>query len=139
MRGKRFIVNLAAMVLLALLLSSCTGGQIRMSFLQGDEIKLQVGRKVQFRYDEKTCQMAFSGERKLFRAHTDNMSDYYIVGLSQIPDSEGMTLAADLTWTTDTDVLSRKNLALEVLRIEGEKVWLWSDAARIGFCIVILE
>lgn len=136
---RAFLMCLSAMASTVLLLSSCTSGRIRMSFLQGDEVKLQVGRKVQFRYDEKTCQMAFSDELKTFRAHTDNMSDYYIVNLSQIPDSEGMTLTADLTWTTDTDVLNRKNLALEVLKIEGEKVWLWSDAARIGFCIVILE
>ena len=121
------------------LLTSCDSSRERESFVESDEIRLQVGREVQFRYDPLKCQLSFNRERKEFRAQTDNVSDYYIATLSEIPVSEGQTLTADISWTTETDVLNRKNLALEVVRIEGEKIWLWSDSGRIGLSVVVLE
>ena len=121
------------------LLASCDSSRERESFVESDEIRLQVGREVQFRYDPLKCQLSFNRERREFRAQTDNVSDYYLATLSEIPVSEGQTLTADISWTTETDVLNRKNLALEVVRIEGEKIWLWSDSGRIGLSVVVLE
>ncbi len=129
------LVLLAALALL----SSCDGSRERNSFVESGEIRLQVGRAVQFRYDPLKCQMSFNRKRKEFRVQTDNVSDYYAATLSEIPVSEGQTLTADLYWTTETDVLNRKNLALEVVKIEGEKIWLWSDSGRIGLSVVVLE
>ncbi len=132
---REILVLLAALALL----SSCDGSRERNSFVESGEIRLQVGRAVQFRYDPLKCQMSFNRKRKEFRVQTDNVSDYYAATLSEIPVSEGQTLTADLYWTTETDVLNRKNLALEVVKIEGEKIWLWSDSGRIGLSVVVLE
>lgn len=131
--------NCAILMIALLVLCSC-GRQRRMNaFMESEEIKLQVAGSVQFRYDELNCQLAFSRDKKEFRAHTDNMSDFYIVRLNHIPSSVGEKLNADLEWTTATDILHRKNLTLEVVRIEGDIMWLWSDSGRIGLNIRVLE
>ena len=98
-----------------------------------------VGGSIPFTYEPNTCQLSFSRDRKEFRAHTDNMSDFYAVRFTELPTIQGQTVTADLTWTTERDVLTRKNLTLEVVRIEGDQFWLWSNSGRIGLCIRILE
>jgi hypothetical protein len=122
-----------------LLLCGCSDTRMRTAFSESDEIRLMVGGTVPFTYEPNTCQLAFSRDRKEFRAHTDNMSDFYAVTFSQIPSTLGQTVTADLTWTTERDVLTRKNLTLEVVRIEGDQFWLWSNSGRIGLSIRILE
>ena len=122
-----------------LLLCGCSDTRMRTAFSESDDIRLMVGGTVPFTYEPNTCQLAFSRDRKEFRAHTDNMSDFYAVTFSQIPSTLGQTVTADLTWTTERDVLTRKNLTLEVVRIEGDQFWLWSNSGRIGLSIRVLE
>ena len=109
------------------------------AFCESEDIRLMVGGDIPFVYDPGTCQLAFSRELREFRAHTDNMSDFYAVTLSEIPSSIGQRVSGDLIWTTSKEVLRRKNLTLEVVRIEGEQFWLWSESDRIGLTIRILE
>ena len=121
------------------LLCGCSDKRMRVAFSESDEIRLMVGGTVPFTFEPNTCQLAFSRDRKEFRAHTDNMSDFYAVRFTEIPSTLGQTVTADLTWTTERDVLTRKNLTLEVVRIEGDQFWLWSNSGRIGLSIRVLE
>ncbi len=121
------------------LLCGCNDTRRRNAFVENNDIRLQVGSTVHFRYDPLTCQMAFSRDRKEFRAQTDNTSDYYSVVLSDIPVQTGETVSADLTWTTETDILTRNDLSLEVLKIDGDRIWLWSSSGRIGVSIVVMD
>ena len=127
------------LLLSALLLAGCAGNRMRDAFEDGDELRLMVGGQVVFTYEPNTCQLAFSRAQKEFRAHTDNMSDFFVVELSEVPTQLGQRLTANLTWTTDWEVLTRKNLTLEVVRLEGDEFWLWSTAGRIGVTVRILE
>ena len=63
----------------------------------------------------------------------------FVVTFTELPAAFGQFVTADLTWTTERDVLTRKNLTLEVIRVEGDQFWLWSDTGRIGLCMRILE
>lgn len=137
MRGR--MLPLLVMAALMTLASGCDRSGVRNSFVESGEIRLQVGRAVQFRYDPLKCQLSFNRDRKEFRVQTDNVSDFYAARFSEIPSYEGQTLTVDLSWTTATDVLNRKNLALRVVKTEGEKIWLWSDSGRIGLSVVVLE
>ena len=123
----------------ALLLQGCSWQRMRNAFEEGDELRLMVGGQVVFAYDPLTCQLAFSRELKEFRAHTDNMSDFYIVDFRDIPTEVGQSVTADLVWTTEREVLTRKNLTLAVVRSEGDQFWLWSNSGRIGLVVRILE
>ena len=134
-RTRHILLILSALVLLC----GCSDKRMRIAFSESEEIRLMVGGTVPFTFDPNTCQLAFSRDRKEFRAHTDNMSDFYAVRFTEIPSTLGQTVTADLTWTTERDVLTRKNLTLEVVRIEGDQFWLWSNSGRIGLSIRVLE
>ena len=134
-RTRHILLILSVLVLLC----GCSDKRMRIAFSESEEIRLMVGGTVPFTFDPNTCQLAFSRDRKEFRAHTDNMSDFYAVRFTEIPSTLGQTVTADLTWTTERDVLTRKNLTLEVVRIEGDQFWLWSNSGRIGLSIRVLE
>lgn len=137
MRRTGLCAAIAAGLMLAL--SGCTAEKYMRAFSRAEDILIQVGRDVPFRYEPLTCQMSYNRANNEFRAFTDNMSDFYIVMMDSTPSYEGETVKADLVWTTETDILTRKNLTLEVIRTEGEKLWLWSDSGRIGVSISVLE
>lgn len=131
--------RLAAFLALAVLLCGCNDTRRRNAFVESEDIRLQIGSTIQFRYDPLKCQLAFSRDRGEFRAQTDNTSDYYSIVLSEIPVTLGQRVSGDLTWTTETDILTRDDLDLEVLRIEADRIWLWSSSGRIGVVIRLLE
>lgn len=127
-------------VLACLLLAvSCHRDWEFTAFTQAREISLYVAGSAKFVYDPAHCQIASSYDLLTFRAHTDNMSDFFTAEFSDAPLSVGQALTADISWTTPSDILERKNLALEIVRIEGEKIWLWSKSGRIGLVITYLE
>lgn len=132
--------RIAVILLLSLLaLTGCQDERQRAAFCENEGVRLLVGGSIAFSYEPNTCQLAFSRDQREFRAFTDSMSDFFVATFSRVPDSMGQRLSASLTWTTEREVLTRKNLTLEVVRLEGDMVWLWSDAGRIGLTVRILE
>ena len=126
-------------LLLLLALAGCRDDRLQSAFVEREGVRLLVGGTIAVTYEPNTCQMAFSRDLKEFRAHTDNMSDFFVADFSEVPSELGQRLSADLVWTTEREVLTRKNLTLEVVRIEGEEFWLWSTTGRIGLTVKILE
>lgn len=126
-------------LLLLVALAGCQDERQRNAFCENEGVRLMVGGSIAFNYEPNTCQLAFSRDRREFRAFTDTMSDFFVAELSQLPVNLGQRLTANLVWTTEREVLTRKNLTLEVVRLEGDMVWLWSDAGRIGLTVRILE
>lgn len=114
---------------------SCGQTKLVNVFSEIDEVRLQVGKTEHFRYNPNTCQLAFNRDKMQFRAQTDNTSDFFIVDFYSIPTMLEQEVRADISWTTTYEILHRKNLTFEVIRIEGEKVWLWSRNSRIGVCL----
>jgi hypothetical protein len=132
--------RLSIILLLSLLaLTGCQDERQRAAFCENEGVRLLVGGSIAFSYEPNTCQLAFSRDRQEFRAFTDSMSDFFVATFSRVPSELGQRLTASLTWTTEREVLTRKNLTLEVVRLEGDMVWLWSDAGRIGLTVRILE
>lgn len=131
--------RILTLVLAAVLCLCSCHDDIFPAFVADDSIHLEVDGVLQLRYDETYCQLGFSRERRQFRMCTDSMSDYFAVQMSALPNSEGDLLQADLTWTTKRDVITRKNIALEVVKTEGDKFWLWNEQGRIALVIQILD
>jgi len=126
-------------LLCVLVLAGCQDERQRAAFCENEGVRLLVGGSIVFNYEPNTCQLAFSRDLREFRAFTDSMSDFFVAEFSQVPATEGQRLSANLIWTTEREVLTRKNLTLEVVRLEGDMVWLWSNAGRIGLVVRILE
>lgn len=135
MRKLHFILPFAIIIAC---LCSCNG-DIFPTFVANDAIHIEVNGETILKYDELTCQLGFNRDRHQFRMCTDNMSDYFSVTMSMIPNAQGDNLKADLIWTTKTDVITRKNVALEVVKAEGDKFWLWNEQGRIALVIQILD
>ena len=128
------------LVFSALLLTiGCQDERQRAAFCENEGVRLLVGGSIAFSFEPNSCQLAFSRDLREFRAYTDTMSDFFVATFSQVPVALEQRLTADLVWTTEREVLKRKNLTLEVVRLEGDMVWLWSDAGRIGLVVRILE
>lgn len=122
-----------------LFLVACDQSNLINAFTESAEIRLQIGSDIVFRYDPLTCQISFNSGTLEFMAFNDNMSDYYSLTLDEIPTSVGQPVRADVTWTTSTDVYTRNNIAFEVTRLEGDRIWLWSSSARIGASLQVLD
>lgn len=117
------------------LIASCGQTKLVNVFSEIDTVRLQIGKNEHFRYDANTCQMAFNRDNMQFRAQTDNTSDFFTIDFYSLPMQVGQEVRADISWTTTYEILYRNNLTFEVIRIEGEKVWLWSRVSRIGACL----
>ena len=75
-----------------LVLSGCIRDRLLPAFVGKDGVRLEIAGVPQFVYEENGCQMAFNAEKREFRAHTDNMSDYFCVTLNAIPVQEGLLI-----------------------------------------------
>lgn len=126
--------RLSILTILLCLLSGCNGGgTYTPEFLTDDTLRLAVGREEIISYNPLTCQYAFNTDRLEFRLHTDNMSDYFIVRLQEEPTGEDQVITAGLIrWTSRTGADEvRKNIALQVVKMEGDVVWLWNSRESI--------
>ena len=135
----RKLLRILLLVSALLLLAGCQDERQRAAFCENEGVRLLVGGSIAFSFEPNSCQLAFSRDLREFRAYTDTMSDFFVATFSQVPSQLEQRLTADLVWTTEREVLSRKNLTLEVVRLEGDMVWLWSASGRIGLVVRILE
>lgn len=135
MKISRFLLTL----LLVAVTCGCRTTDIFPAFINSTNIHLEVNGVTQLEYDMNRHQIGFNRNRGQFRMCSDTMSDYFTLTMNLIPSVEGETIKADLCWTTANDVKTRKNIALEVVRTEGDKYWLWNDSERIALVIQVLE
>ena len=133
-------ITMLAALLGCLVLSSCTGGKADPDFIATSDCNLRVKGEVVFKYDPLTCQTAFNRRNCEFRVHTDNMSDYYCVTLNLVPTAEGQKAKGDITWTSRSDVVTRRDLTFHVKKADRYgRLWLWCRKEQIGLVIHVLE
>ena len=125
--------------IICLLLCGCKPDISIETFSSSDQIRLEVNGNVVMKYVASGCQLAFNSQKCEFRVSTDTMSDYFIVRLSEIPSSEGQSVSAYIEWTTDYNIVRKNGITLDSVRIQGDKIWLWDRADKIGTVIKILE
>ncbi|MBP9998903.1 MAG: hypothetical protein KBS67_06635 [Bacteroidales bacterium] len=124
----------------AVLISSCTRPDVvPEGFLMDDCVRLEMNGKDLFRYNEDRCQLYFNRNAHGFGAHTDTMSDYFFLRLDGIPSGMDEELIGFLRWTTDRDEPSRDGITLRVVKLQGDKFWLWDYSGRTGIVIRVLE
>lgn len=118
-------------LLAALMLTSACGpkGYYTPEFLQDSTLRLAIGDEEVMRYDPYNYQYAYNRGRLEFRIHTDNMSEYVLLTLDEEPTYENQVVtASSIRWTRDngSDII-KKDIALEVVKVEGDVVWLWNS------------
>lgn len=136
MKGR---LKLFILLLTGILAASCQG-KVDPEFINTQDFGLQVKDTKVFTYDALTWQTAFNRERREFRVHTDNMSDYYCVNLSTIPSSQGQKVKGSIVWTSSSDVISKEGLTFNVEKIDrAGRIWLWCKKERIGAVVQALD
>lgn len=127
-------------VILALVLAALTGCRtetLSEEFIEDRTPRMEIKGYTTFLYDPLKCQIGFNQDKCEFRVHTDNMSDFFIVRLSEMPSSENQVLDGTAQWTTGDD-LHNKKTSFSVLKMDGDRIWLWSAESSIAVVVQIL-
>ena len=102
------------------------------------EEDIQIKGYITFLYDPLTCQISYNPDKYEFRVHSDNMSDFYMLRLDEMPGRVGQSVNGVASWTTGDDLHSKKT-AFEALKFEGGRIWLWSSSSRIAVVVQTLD
>ena len=130
-------------VILALVLAALAGCRtetLSEEFIEDRTPRMEIKGYTTFLYDPLKCQIGFNQDKCEFRVHTDNMSDYYCVTLNLVPTAEGQKAKGDITWTSRSDVVTRRDLTFHVKKADRSgRLWLWCRKEQIGVVIHVLE
>ena len=130
----RRIPYIAALLALLVLPVGCEPQTVYTpEFLTDSTLRMEVGKQEILTYNPITCPTALNLHRCEFRMHTDNMSDYFIIRFSSMPSEEGESVTVEsLVWTNPSGTdQTRKNITLEVVKLEGDIAWLWNSRESI--------
>lgn len=126
-------------LLVSTLFSAACSSEDISPFTESDTVRMETGNFVVLSYDPLKCQMAFNREKCEFRVNTDEMSDWFIVSLSEIPVYEGQIVSARLSWTTENDMAEKNNVAFTTMKLEGNTIWLWNSQQNIKLALRLLN
>ena len=129
---------ISAVIALLFTLTACVeGGTYTPEFLTDATLRMAVGKTDIITYAPLSCQYAYNSDNMEFRLHTDNMSDYFIIRLQAEPTEEDqMVTAGLLRWTSPTGADQvRKNIVLQVVKIEDDVIWLWYSRESIKMTV----
>ena len=132
------IKKLILACLLLVALPACVEeGTYTPEFLTDSTLRMAVGKTDIITFNPLNCQYAFNSDNLEFRLHTDNMSDYFILRLQSEPtEEEQMVTAGLLRWTSPTGADQvRKNIVLQVVKMEDDVVWLWYSRESIKMTV----
>ena len=127
----------AILIIILAAFTGCRREDMSQDFLEDNTLRMEIKGYTTFRYDPLRCQVGFNREKLEFRVHTDNMSDFFIVRLDEMPEGENQFLNGTVQWTTGDDLHSKKT-GFSVAKMDGDKVWLWSAQGRIAVVLQIL-
>ncbi|MBQ9310373.1 MAG: hypothetical protein IJ222_05840 [Bacteroidales bacterium] len=132
-------LNIISTILSVMMLAcSCQEESLSQSFVEYGNLRIEIKGFTTFLYDPLSCQVSFNRDKCEFRVHSDNMSDFYSLTLDEFPSEAGMKVSGTVSWTTGNN-LHNKKTTFEVLKLEGDKVWLWSSKNRIALVVRSLE
>lgn len=134
---KRYLQISTAFVLLSLTTLSCRDAfRLREDFeMNVSSESLVIDGRTILSFDANRCQAAYSPAAVKFRVGDDMMNSYYLLDADRAPSGVGSRIKGNLSWTTETQVKSRRGLDFEVVKVEGDKFWLWNRKARIGLVV----
>lgn len=108
-------------------------------FLKSNDLHLKVAGQMVLTFNPNGYQLGFNRQKREFVVASDDMSRRYTVTLSAIPTSEGQNVDATVSWTTVKGLSkTEKNITLTALKLEGDRIWLWSRDKSIEVSVRML-
>lgn len=137
MKGTKYIC--LSMLVCFILSGCCRKHEPDPEFVTGDEIVLKIDGAVKVKYVPETFQLGFSPERKQFRVHDDNMTRFYILTCSELPDHVGQQIRCSLKYGINGEMSYKSGMSFEVEKMdEAGTVWLWCKKKNTGVSVRIL-
>lgn len=112
MKGTKYIC--LSMLVCFILSGCCRKHEPDPEFVTGDEIVLKIDGAVKVKYVPETFQLGFSPERKQFRVHDDNMTRFYILTCSELPDHVGQQISCSLKYGINGKMSYKSGMSFEV-------------------------
>jgi len=111
-----------------------------LDMYNSDQISLMVKGKRVFTYAEGTGQLGYNRTLRQFRAGNDDMTNFFVLTLDQLPRQEGQEIRGNLQWTSGSSVKSSNGLTFKVEKYDGTGlVWLWNASDKTGAVVKILN
>lgn len=133
---KRYL-KIACGLMFSMLLMGCPNNNVdeiskaQQDFLNQTQYGVYADGSVTFAFDESSCQIAYNAARRSVRLQKDDMSAYVIVTLDSTP-------VLDATVTVDVQgvgITKANNVDMNVVKTDGDKVWLWDNKNKTGYVI----
>ena len=119
---------------------SCRQRGVDMSAFTSDPtVRLCASGAPQFVYEPNTCQIGFNRAKGEFTVFTDDQTDYFVVTVDEIPTQKGQKVRGSASWTTPSSIEKYNNIALEAVKLEGDRIWLWCSDQKLGAVVKVLE
>lgn len=109
------------------------------TFVSSVNVKLRMYGRTVMEYDPMNCQMSYDPSERRFTVINDRADRFYQITLSDTPASHGQSINADLLWTANVGTRSKSNVALDVFKIEGDRIWLWNQKLNIEVSLITLD
>ena len=133
------IIALTATLLLAICSCEDPKRQNIPDFVKDGTVRLCSEGTTRFLYDPLTCQMEFNRKKCEFTVCIDDMSDFFQLTLNAIPTTVNQTVIGDVIWTGSATMEQRKDVALQAVKLEGDKIWLWNEGLDLAIVVRVLE
>lgn len=138
MKGAKYIF--LSMLVCFILSGCCRKHEPDPEFVTGDEIVLKMDGAVKVKYVPETFQLGFSPERKQFRVHDDNMTRFYILTCSELPDHVGQQIRCSLKYGINGKMSYKSGMSFEVEKMDDAgTVWLWCKIKNTGVSVRVLR
>lgn len=135
---KLFTGILFAVMLVSL--SSCRRYDVDAILLDRDDISLTIKGDLCLAFEPMTCQLGYNDSRNEFRVYDDLIGNMFVITCSKSPDTEGMSLKADILYTASSSTKTMNALEFNVRRISSDgRIWMWNDSKKIGVVVKILK
>ena len=111
-----------------------------LDMYNSEQVSLMVKGKKVFTYTEGNGQLAYNRTLRQFRAGNDDMTNFFVLTLDELPRQEGQEVRGAVQWTSGSSVKSTNNLVFKVEKYDGTGlVWLWNAADKTGAVVKILN
>ena len=130
--------------ILGLLLLALTGCKEKvdmdLDMYNSEQVSLMVKGKKVFTYTEGTGQLGYNRSLRQFRAGNDDMTNFFVLTLDELPRQEGQEIRGAIQWTSGSSVKSSNGLTFKVEKYDGTGlVWLWNASDKTGAVVKILN
>lgn len=132
----RTIVRNILFAVLLMSAASCRKYDVDAILLERDDISLTIKGSLCLAYDPLTCQLGYNDSRNEFRVYDDLIGNMFIVACNKNPDTEGMSLKADVVYTMPSSTKTLNGLEFMVRKIAPDgRVWMWNDSKKVGVVV----